>query len=87
MEEARGRVLNHIFVLGGRAALCGCVGVRLVANGHLHGKAQALLVNSPGKDTEASARLFRGCKNKQKKNVRRRETTSHPMCVTASRFS
>lgn len=49
MEEARGRVLNHIFVLGGRAAFCGRVGVRLVANGHLHGKPQTLLVNLPGR--------------------------------------
>lgn len=61
MEEARGRVLNHIFVLGGRAALCGRVGVRLVANGHLHGKPQALLVNSPGKgQTSVSAALAGG---------------------------
>lgn len=49
MEEARGRVLNHVFVLGGGAALCGRVGVRLVADGHLHGKPQALLVNFPAK--------------------------------------
>lgn len=54
MEEARWHVLNHIFVLGGWAALCGRVGVTLVANGHFHGKPQALLVNSPTKNTETS---------------------------------
>lgn len=49
MEEARGHVLNHIFVLGGRATFCSRVDVRLVANSHLHRKPQSLLVNSPGK--------------------------------------
>lgn len=64
MEEARGRVLNHVFVLGGRAALCGRVGVRLVSNGHLHGKPQALLVNSPGKGHRSVSAALAGVKTK-----------------------
>lgn len=42
-----GRFSNDKFVLGGGAAFGGCVGVGLVADGHLHGEAQALLVNPP----------------------------------------
>lgn len=44
----RGRVFSDdVFVLGGGAALGGRVGVRLVADRHLHGEAQPLLVHPP----------------------------------------
>lgn len=66
MEEARGRVLNHIFVLGGGAALCGRVGVRLVTDGHLHGKPQALLVNSPGRGHRSVSAAPSGVKMKKR---------------------
>lgn len=67
MEEARGRVLNHIFVLGGRAALCGRVCVRLVADGHLYGKPQPLLVNLPGKGHRSVRAALAGVTNGKKK--------------------
>lgn len=82
MEEARGRVLNHIFVLGGGAALCGRVCVRLVANVHLHGEPQPLLVNPPGTGHRSVSAALVGVKTG--KNF---ESMSHPICVTASRFS
>lgn len=51
MKEAHnGTFLNNKLVLGCGAAFGGRVGVRLVADGHLHGEPQALLVNSPVDD-------------------------------------
>lgn len=46
-QRHRGHFSDHKFVLGGWTAFGGCVCVRLVPNSHLHGKPQALLVNSP----------------------------------------
>lgn len=66
MEEARGRVLNHIFVLGGGAALCGRVCVRLVANVHLHGEPQPLLVNPPGTGHRSVSADLAGGENEKK---------------------
>lgn len=42
-----GHFSNNKFVLGGWTTFGSCVCVGLVANCHLHGKPQALLVNSP----------------------------------------
>lgn len=42
-----GFLSDYEFVLGGGAALGGRVGVRLVADRHLHGEAQPLLVDPP----------------------------------------
>lgn len=70
-RKGKRHALNHIFVLGGGAALCGRVGVTLVANCHLHGKAEAFLVNSPGKRTQKHHSGLQGCRKvySQRKDV------------------
>lgn len=46
-NKAHGSFSDNKLVFGGGAALCGGVRVGLVANGHLHGDSQPLLIDSP----------------------------------------
>lgn len=79
---AGGHFSNNKFVLGGWTAFGSRVCVGLVADRHLHGESQSLLVNSPV-DTEATAWKSAGVFIM---NVFE-QSRPHPMCVTASRFS
>lgn len=77
---------NNKFVLGGWTAFGSGVCMRLVTNSHLHGKPQAFLVNSPVEIRNDSVRCWGGLQCLEYLN-RPRSDLSHPMCVTASRFS